>query len=454
MKLVRNRVSFEDVSRLARRATRSTGMVVCALVTGLMTPGCGQKSSGAGTGPGSGSGSAVVDDAADGDDRVDADAGASGDGDGGGGGGGDAGGGGGGNGTPDPEPDPVPTRTLDLVDTVETTTKRADMSAFLVKPAKAADDKRDWPKAIVLYQALVVARGPGSAEARRLADVWALSGQSDEAARVLQGYIASATDADTIKSAKADLLRITKNPDPFAKQFELPALKSEAEKAFKAGRAAYKKKQWGDALVQFHMGYALSPDLPGFLRELGATYEKLGAKDRKLEFYRAYLYSRPFGKNSDDIRKELAKEKVLGSLTVTSSLPCEQVMINRQVVPGKLPKKDLQLAPGTYKGLCYNTKYEIAFFEYGTVTAGSTGTLEFNWAIVVNALENPYGRISIENPRSPGVMMDLGITNPEVGVVVPADGRSLKVIVKDDAGTKTEERYVKLTPGQRQVIKW
>lgn len=430
-------------------------MVVCAVVTGLATSGCGQKAAGDGTGPGTGSGTATGGGGGGGGDDDQADGGVVATGDGGGGGGGDGGGGGGGNGQKDPEPVPdPPAKTLDLVDTVQTTTKRADMSAFLVKPAKAADDKRDWPKAIVLYQALVVARGPGSPEARRLADVWALSGQSDEAARVLSAYIASSTDADAVKTAKADLSRITRNPDPFAKQFELPALKTEATQAFKAGRAAFKKKKWGDALVQFHMGYALSPDLPGFLRELGATYEKLGAKDRKLEFYRAYLYTRPFGKNSDDIRKELAKEKVLGSLTVTSSLPCEQVWINRQLVPGKLPKKDLQLAPGTYKGLCYNGTFEIAFFEYGTVTAGSKGTLEFNWAIVVNALEKPYGRISIENPRSPGVMMDLGITNPEVGVVVPADGRSLKVIVKDDAGTKSEERYVKLTPGQRQVIKW
>ena len=57
------------------------------------------------------------------------------------------------------------------------------------------------------------------------------------------------------------------------------------------------------------MGYALAPDLPGFLRELGSTYDKLDAPDRKREFYRRYLVQRPFGANADVVRDELAKDK-------------------------------------------------------------------------------------------------------------------------------------------------
>ena len=60
--------------------------------------------------------------------------------------------------------------------------------------------------------------------------------------------------------------------------------------------------------------------------------------------------------------------------------------------------------------------------------------MTFRWAIIVNQLEHPFGRIAIENPEAPGVMNDLGITSPEVGVPVPADGHKLKMVLKDDSG--------------------
>jgi tetratricopeptide (TPR) repeat protein len=361
--------------------------------------------------------------------------------------------------TDDPPPQVSQPQTtapaLDLVDTVKTSTQRDAMSAFLVKPAtRAAASKPSRPKAIVLYSALVVARGPGSPEAYTLAELWQLEGQNREAVAVLDRFIASSDDAAAVERATKDR-RAWDKPDPFAKPVELPSLDADAKKVFKLGRAAYKKKKWGDAIVYFHMGYTLAPDLPGFLRELGATYDKLGAKDKKVEFYRAYLLRRPFGKNSDEIRKELKSTKSsLGELSISSSLPCDEIWLNRQPVPGKLPKKGLLVAPGDYKAFCISYTYEIGFWEYATVAAGGKESVEFRWAIIVNQLREPYGRIQIEDARSPGVMMDLGITNPEVGVVVPADGRSLKVIVKDDLGTRSEERYVKLQAGQRTVIKW
>src|SRR5439155_26924199 len=111
---------------------------------------------------------------------------------------------------------------------------------------------------------------------------------------------------------------------------------------------AFALTQYGDALVFFHMGHALAPELPGFLRELGSTYDRLGASSQKREFYRRYLVQRPFGANADAVRVELAKEKdAPGSLIITSSLPCAELWVNRQ----KLPKLDLSgkgipVAPG------------------------------------------------------------------------------------------------------------
>jgi hypothetical protein len=271
---------------------------------------------------------------------------------------------------------------------------------------------------------------------------------------------------DTVTTAKpraeisqwlvlAESTRLAGSLDPFGDRLPLATLVAEARQAFALGRAAFAKHQYADALVYYHMGYALAPELPGFLRELGSTYDKLGASERKREFFRRYLVQRPFGGNADVVRAELAKENaVLGTLLVASSLPCTELWINRQRVEGRLPDKGLVVAPGSYKGLCFNPKYEMALFEYVTVEAGKPSAMTFRWAIVANRLEHPLGRIALENPKSPGTMIDLGITSSEVGVAAPADGRPLKMVLKDDTGVRTEERMVKIEPGQKLVVAW
>lgn len=346
-------------------------------------------------------------------------------------------------------------RADELLDTVTTVRTRAALTSFLDKPARDAAAKRDFGRAIALYQALATARGPGSAEARKLGTLWTLAGQAEEAARVLNAFAAATTDAAAAAEARAEAQRVLARPDPYAKRLELPVLTKEATKAFKQGRAAFGKKQWGDALVSFHVGYALAPDLPGFLRELGATYDKLSAADKKLAFYQAYLLRRPFGKNADDIRAELGRSaQALGGLELSTSLPCDQIWVNAQRLPGALPKKALAVAPGAYKAMCLSGRYEMAIFEHATVAAGQTAKLRFDWAIVENALEAPLGRIAIESYQDASTMIDLGVSSRENGVGVHADGRALRMIVKDDSGTRVEERSVRIRPGERYVVKW
>lgn len=345
--------------------------------------------------------------------------------------------------------------TDQLYQTVATKKSRAELSNFLVKPAEKAAKDRAWAKAIPLYQALVVARGPGSPEAKKLATLWTLAGQNEEAAEAWREYANATTNEAEKAEALAAAARLASAPDPFAEKLALADMAKEARQAFTAGREAYKGRRYGDALVLFHMGYALAPDLPGFLRELGSTYDKLGAADRKREFYRRYLVQRPFGPNADVVRGELARDKdVLGTLQISSSLPCKELWVNRQRITTKLPEKGILVAPGTYKGLCFNPKYEMALFEYATVEPGKPATLAFRWAIVVNKLEKPFGRIALENPNAPGTMIDLGITSPEVGVAVPADGQKLRMVLKDDTGVRTEERLVQIEPGQKLVVQW
>jgi hypothetical protein len=344
---------------------------------------------------------------------------------------------------------------LELFYTVKTAKPRAQLSQFLTVAAEKAAKARDWAHAIPMYRGLVVARGPGSEEAKELATLWNLAGQNAEAAKVWAGYAAAVTDPAARAAALDEVKRLSSGNDPFADKLQTVPAAGEAKKAFGFGRDAFKAKNYGDALVFFHMGYALAPDLPGFLRELGSTYDKLGAPERKREFYRRYLVERPFGANADVLRAELKKDKdVLGSLLISTSLPCTELWVNRQRLTGKLPTGGLVVAPGNYKGLCFNPTFEMALFEYATVEAGRPAAMSFRWAIIENKLEHPLGRISLENPKAPGVMVDLGITSPDVGVAVPADGRKLRMVLKDDSGVRTEERMVSVEAGQHVVVQW
>jgi tetratricopeptide (TPR) repeat protein len=346
----------------------------------------------------------------------------------------------------------------ELSQTVATSKTRAQLSEFLVAPAEHAAKAKDYAHAIPYYQALVVARGAGGPEAKQLATLWTLAGQNDEASAAWAAYAAATTDTAAKTEALGEAQRLGATPDPFTDKLALADLPGEAKKAFQLGRNAFAAKQYGDALVYYHMGYALAPDMPGFLRELGATYDKLGAVDNKLEFYRRYLVQRPLGANAEVVRGELAKEpkgkELLGTLLISTSLPCTELWINRQRITGKLPDKGIVVAPGSYKGLCFNPKLEMALFEYATVEPGKPAAMQFRWGVVVNQLEHPLGRITLENPKAPGMMIDLGITSPEVGVASPPDGRKLKMILKDDTGVRTEERMVAIEPGQRLIVKW
>ena len=342
----------------------------------------------------------------------------------------------------------------DLVAKVATKKSRTVLSAPLLGPAAKATKAKDYARAIPLYEAIVIARGDGSPEAKLLAGLWAEAGQVRRAAEVWQRYASTAVEGTDKNGALEQAHQLLAKYNPLADKLELAELAPEAKAMFAAGRAAFARKEYGDALVLFHMGYALAPDLVGFLRELGATYDKLGGTAPKREFYRRYLVNRPFGGNSEAIRKELGAS-TLGTLMMSSSLPCTEMWLNREHIK-KLPDKDkgLIVAPGEYKGLCFNPKYEMALFEYATVEAGKTAKMAFRWAVIENQLERPYGRIALENPRAPGVMIDLGITAPEIGVAVANDGHALKMILKDDAGIRTETRSVRIEAGQHLIVKW
>lgn len=344
------------------------------------------------------------------------------------------------------KPAPSPTR-VPHADAVE-------LSRFLEKPAAAAMRKRDYTRAIALYRGLVAARGEGDPIALDLARAWTLAGRYDEAGEVLDQFLAAARDEKLIEGARRERERISKARFFFDKSFDIPPASGEAERCFDLGRKNFRRGKYAEALVYYQMGHALDVNFPGFLRELGATYEKLGAHKERLDFYTRYLLLRPLGKNADFVRKQLEASKAdLGVLSVESSLPCDEFWLSG-TRGGRLPVQGLKVPPGKFKALCVSFQHELAYFEYATVETGKAAALRFRWAIVENELKSPLGRIRIQDPRSEGDMIDLGVSATAVGVVLPDDDRAIAVELVSEDGSRNERRYIRLAPGQRYKLAW
>jgi len=339
----------------------------------------------------------------------------------------------------------------------KTSETREKMSEFLVKPAEAAMKDSDYALAVSLYSGIVAARGKGDPAALQLATAWNLQRQFDEAARVLDEFAAAAKDAKARSDARERAAALRDRENPFAMVARPAYARKQAVDAFKLGRKAQNKKKWADALVYFKMASAIDPTLAGPVREIGTCYGKLGATEEKVRYLLDYLWRSPMGSFAADVRKELKKMKrgkELGTLSVNSKLACDEVWVVGQYVKQKLPIKNLEMAPGSYKWLCFAPKYAMAYFESVTVEAGKHADLEFHWAIIVNKLDNPWGRISIQDVRNMNAMKYLGIETEEVGILVPKDGSALKMELRDPKDVLQETRYVRIPSGTREVVKW
>jgi tetratricopeptide (TPR) repeat protein len=328
-----------------------------------------------------------------------------------------------------------------------------DLSSFLVRPAQKALDERKYPLAVSLWRGVVAMRGDADDSAWKLAEAWTLAGQFKAASRSLAYYATAVKDPVKQQKAQEEIASLDKREKGFSSgRFTPTPAVNEAKEAFKRGRAAYKAKKYEAAALYFKAGIVMAPDLAGNYRELGESLDKLGRSGEANEFFIRYLRIRPFGKNADNVRVRLAKAKLVGSLTIQSALPCDEVWIEGQKVPGKLPVKGHPVAPGSYRLLCYSDTYHHAQYEDVDVRIGESVTASFNWAILENKLD-PWGRVVIENPSDKAQMMDVGLW-PEVGVPVPEDRRALKLVMTAGDGSKKKEELVKLAPGQRYVLKW
>jgi tetratricopeptide (TPR) repeat protein len=327
------------------------------------------------------------------------------------------------------------------------------LADFLDKDAAAALKDRKFGLAISLYRGIVAIRGAADPAVWSLVEAWQLAGENESAIEELERFAAATKDEAEATKARAKIAEIEKLVAGFSSSvFEVTAAAKQAETAFKKGRGFFDKKQYAEAVALFRAGIEMAPDLPGNYRELGEAYDKLGRSQEATEFFVRYVKMRPFGKNADEVRKRLEKAGEVGKLSVETSFPCDQVLMNRQLLTQKLPVKDMVVAPGKYKLLCVNTKYHLAHYIRAEVPKGGSAKAVFAWAVFLNKLD-PWGRISIENPADPTQMKDVGLFD-EFGVAVPDDRRALKLKLTSGDRTKSEERLIKVEPGKTIELTW
>ena len=107
--------------------------------------------------------------------------------------------------------------------------------------------------------------------------------------------------------------------------------------------------------------------------------------------------------------------------------------------------------------MCYSIKYDLAFTEWFRVEPDKTTTVVFSWAIIVNKLENPGGRIYVENILAGPddlALRPLPLTDNGVGMPVPADGRPLRLRLESLDRSVEKEIYLRIPPGSIEKVTW
>ncbi len=319
-----------------------------------------------------------------------------------------------------------------------------DPAVQIEKDAEAAIAARKYAKAVTLLRGLVALRqnDPKGDTVFRLAEVYVLAGQYEEAIAELERFVRVSTDEARLTKAKNEIDRLSNTPAPFFEDvFRPEPAKAEAAKLFKLGQDFTKKKKFAEAVAHYEASMLLDPDLPGPYRASGAVYDKLGNKKKKAQFFSEYLRLRPDGKTADEIRKMLGKEKILGKVNIEASFACD-VFVNGRPMGKKTPITALTLPEGRYTVTLVNQQYHVVRNMKVKVEAGKQQKARFDFGIVSLKL-SPWARVKVDG-------RDLGLWD-ELGV--PAGSYTLQLAAHD--GSHSKELAVAVQDGKTVVIdKW
>jgi tetratricopeptide (TPR) repeat protein len=318
----------------------------------------------------------------------------------------------------------------------------ADDGAWLEKAAEQAVIKGEYGRAVALYRGLAALRPKDPSPIYRLAEVYTNAGQYEEAIGEYRRF-AARPEADPARKerAEAEAKRLEEAPAPFSEAIFKPApATNEAKRLFESGKKDAQAKRWQPAINELQAALLLDPDLPGPYRLLGAVYGKTGDRAQERLFLADYLRVRPDGKIADTVRQTLAKEHVLGTITVDASFPCH-VYINGRDIDKTTPLKKYALPPGRYVVSLENTQYHIFGNLHVTVAAGKDIEKAFAFGVLSTKLD-PWARIRVDGK-------DIGLWD-EAGI--PEGKHNISYKSHDGSKEKTVELTIK--GGSRAKLSW
>ena len=323
-----------------------------------------------------------------------------------------------------------------------TSARAADDGAWLEKAAEAAVVKGDYPRAVALFRGLAALRPKDPSPDYRLAEVYTLAGQYEEAIGEYKRF-AARPEADAARKARAESesKRLEDAPAPFAETlFRQASATPESKRLFEEGKKDAQAKRWQAAINELQAALLLDPDLPGPYRLLGAVYGKTGDRTQERLFLADYLRVRPDGKIADTVRSTLGKEHVLGTLTVEASWPCK-VYINGRETGHSTPLKKYALPPGRYVITLENDQYHTVGNLHVDISTGKETEKSFAFGLLSTKLD-PWARVRVDGK-------DVGLWD-EVGV--PEGKHNVSYTSHD--GTKEKSVELLIKGGARAKLSW
>jgi tetratricopeptide (TPR) repeat protein len=319
---------------------------------------------------------------------------------------------------------------------------RADDGAWLERAAEQAVVAGQLPRAVTLLRGLSALRPRDPSPTYRLAEVYALAGQYEEAVVEYRRFAARA-EADGARKAHAEneAKRLEEAPAPFAEAVFRPQPATvEAKRLFEAGRKSAQQKHDHQAIGELEAALLLDPDLPGPYRLLGAVHTRTGDAAEAHRFLAEYLRVRPDGKIAETVRGELKKAGLLGTVTLESSWPC-RVFVNGRDTGRSTPLVGYTLPAGRYTLGLENENLHVVRLLRVEVAAGKDTKRRFDFGVLVTKLD-PWARVVVDGK-------DVGLWD-EMGV--PEGKHRVKYKAHDGSREKTVE--VEIKAGTRTHLSW
>jgi Flp pilus assembly protein TadD len=333
-------------------------------------------------------------------------------------------------------------RALLFVCALSTVARAADEGAWLERAAEDAVKKGGYPRAVALLRGLTALHPKDPSPQYRLAEVYATAGQYVQATAEYRRF-AARPEADPVRKerALAEAARLEDAPPPFAETlFRQAAATPEAKRLYAEGMKDAKANRYKLAEAELSAAALLDPDLPGPYRVLGAIYGKTGDAAEERRFLSDYLRVRPDGKIAETVRQRLAKDHVLGSMSIEASFPC-RVYVDGRPTEKTTPLKHYSLPPGKYVVSLENEAYHIVRNLRLEITAEQDVERFFAFGILGTKLD-PWARVRVDGK-------DIGLWD-EAGI--PEGTHHVSYRSHDGSREKSVELTIK--GGARAKLSW